>query len=389
MNTESKNTSGTQYWSDELIAAVDAYMQDPTRPTAWENTQGNKFTANGEWAYAGNTDWMDIFYKNAAFMQQHNASLRGGSEKTAYYASLGYKGQDGLLAFGTDTYKRINMSFNFTSKVTNWLEIGFRTKYNRSEINEPNSNHYTSEDPYYEVYRAFPFIPVYLPDGDFAAVAGSNFNFNIAGMLAQAGRKKNIYDDIWYTGSFNLTPLKGLSIKGDYTGNRLFRDERAHNKTIYQKQPDGSQIAKGEPNGVSLKKYDDTYQALNLWAEYKFELPKSHSFTAMVGYNQESKKTSNFYGYVTDLYLNDAPIIDWANTKQKLEEEATIWAVQGAFFRLNYDYAGKYLVEVNGRYDGSSKYASDSRWGFFPSASLGWRLSEESSLNQLKRFSTM
>ena len=50
------------------------YMQDPTRPTAWENTQGNKFTANGEWAYAGNTDWMDIFYKNAAFMQQHNAS---------------------------------------------------------------------------------------------------------------------------------------------------------------------------------------------------------------------------------------------------------------------------------------------------------------------------
>ena len=60
-------------------------------------------------------------------MQQHNASLRGGSEKTAYYASLGYKGQDGLLAFGTDTYKRINMSFNFTSKVTDWLEIGFRT----------------------------------------------------------------------------------------------------------------------------------------------------------------------------------------------------------------------------------------------------------------------
>ena len=377
MNNESKNTSGTQYWSDELIAAVDAYMKDPTRPTAWENTQGNKFTANGEWAYAGNTDWMDIFYKNAAFMQQHNASLRGGSEKTAYYASLGYKGQDGLLAFGTDTYKRINMSFNFTSKVTDWLEIGFRTKYNRSEVNEPNSNHYTSEDPYYEVYRAFPFIPVYLPDGDFAAVAGSNFNFNIAGMLAQAGRKKNVYDDIWYTGSFNLTPLKGLSIKGDYTGNRLFRDERAHNKTIYQKQPDGSQIAKGEPNGVSLRKYDDTYQALNLWAEYKFELPKSHSFTAMVGYNQESKKTSNFYGYVTDLYLNDAPIIDWANTKQKLEEEATIWAVQGAFFRLNYDYAGKYLVEVNGRYDGSSKFPKESRYGFFPSVSAGWNIAQE------------
>lgn len=109
----------------------------------------------------------------------------------------------------------------------------------------------------------------------------------------------------------------------------------------------------------------------------------------MVGYNQESKKTSNFYGYVTDLYLNDAPIIDWANTKQKLEEEATIWAVQGAFFRLNYDYAGKYLVEVNGRYDGSSNMhqtaAGDS------SLLLLWDgdFQKKSSLNQLKRFSTM
>lgn len=114
-----------------------------------------------------------------------------------------------------------------------------------------------------------PFIPVYLPDGDFAGVAGSNFNFNIAGMLAQAGRTKNVYDDIWYTGSFKLTPFKGLTVRGDYTGNRYFRTTRAHEKTIYQKQPDGTSMSKGDPNGVSLKKYDDTYEALNLWAEYK------------------------------------------------------------------------------------------------------------------------
>ena len=208
MNVESNNTSGTQYWSDELIAAVEERMKDPSLPTAWENTQGNKFTANGEWAYAGNTDWLDVLFNDAAFMQQHNASVRGGSEKISYYGSVGYKGQDGLLAYGTDHFKRINMSFNFNTQLTNWLEIGLNVKYNRSEANEPNSNFYTSEDPYYEVYRSMPFIPVYLPDGDFAGVAGSNFNFNIAGMLAQAGRTKNVYDDIWYTGSFKLTPFK-------------------------------------------------------------------------------------------------------------------------------------------------------------------------------------
>ena len=135
-------------------------------------------------------------------------------------------------------------------------------------------------------------------------------------------------------------------------------------------------MSKGDPNGVSLKKYDDTYEALNLWAEYKKSFG-DHSLTAMVGYNQESKETSNMYGKTTGLFVNDIPVIDLAGTKQNLEEEATIWAVQGAFFRLNYDYKGKYLLEVNGRYDGSSKYGEDDRWGFFPSASIGWRLSEE------------
>lgn len=376
MNVQSKNTSGTQYWSDELIAAVDERIKDPSLPTAWENTQGGKFTANGEWAYAGNTDWLDVLFKNAAFMQQHNASVRGGSEKSSYYASVGYKGQDGLLAFGTDHFKRINMSFNFNTELTKWLEIGLNVKYNRSEANQPNSNFYTGESPYYEVYRAMPFVPVYLPEGDFAGVAGSNFNFNIAGMLDMAGRSKDIDDDIWYTGRFKITPFKGLSLQGDYTGNRYFSTNRAHDKTIYQRQPDGSMMSKGDPNGVSLKKYDDTYQALNLWAEYKKSI-NDHSFSVMAGYNQESKKTSNFYGMTSGLFVNDIPVIDLASTKQKLEEEATVWAVQGAFFRLNYDYKGKYLVEMNGRYDGSSKYGEDDRWGFFPSASIGWRLSEE------------
>lgn len=92
------------------------------------------------------------------------------------------------------------------------------------------------------------------------------------------------------------------------------------------------------------------------------------------------------YGVAANLYVNDFPIIDMAKDKETLSEEATVWAVQGAFFRLNYDYKGRYLVELNGRYDGSSKYASGSQWGFFPSASLGWRVSEENSLNRHVRY---
>lgn len=375
-NQANINNGGGAYWKPAHVAAVEAYCKDPNNnPSAFLDTTGD-FTSQGQWAYAGNTDWFDELYNDAAFMQQHNASISGGSEKNSYYGSVGYKGQDGLLAYGTDKYKRINMTFNFTSQLTKWLEISFRTKYNRNETDEPNSYFYMGSSPYYEVYRAMPFIPVRLPDGNFAGVEGANFNYNIAGTLAEAGRKKTNSDDFWYTASFNLTPLKGLSIKGDYTGNKFYKDEREHQKTLYQIQPDGSYLAKQPVSGVNNNKYNDTYQALNVWAEYKTNFNK-HSLGAMVGYNQEEKKITELKTSVKNLYDNNTPVSDLAATLSSIGEGATLWAVQGAFFRLNYDYAGKYLLEVNGRYDGSSKYGSGNRWGFFPSVSAGWRLSEE------------
>lgn len=375
-NQANINNGGGAYWKPAHVAAVEAYCKDPiNNPSAFLDTTGD-FTSKGQWAYAGNTDWFDELYSNAAFMQQHNASISGGTDKNSYYGSVGYKGQDGLLAYGTDKYKRINMTFNFTSQLTKWLEISFRTKYNRNETDEPNSHYYMGSSPYYEVYRAMPFIPVRLPDGNFAGVEGANFNYNIAGILAEAGRKTTNSDDFWYTASFNLTPLKGLSIKGDYTGNKFYKDERAHEKTLYQIQPDGSYLSKQPVSGVNNNKYNDTYQALNVWAEYKTNFNK-HSVGAMVGYNQEEKKITELKTSVKNLYDNNTPVSDLAATLSSIGEGATLWAVQGAFFRLNYDYAGKYLLEVNGRYDGSSKYGSGNRWGFFPSVSAGWRLSEE------------
>lgn len=384
-NLAQKNTSGSIYWTPEHVEAVRKYCEDPiNNPSAFVDTTG-KFTAKGEWAYAGNTDWFDVMYNDAAFMQQHNASISGGTEKNTYYASLGYKGQDGLLAYGQDTYERFNVTFNFTTQVTDWLELGFRAKYNRNSADQPNVSEYMGSSPYYEIYRAHPFVPLYLPDGEhFAGMHGSNFNYNFVGIMEEGGRLKNVYDDFWYTGSFTLTPIKGLSIKGDYTRNRFFRTQRSHYKTIYQLNPDGTYLTKNSVNNAKLQKWDDTYEALNAWAEYKTSLG-DHSFTVMAGYNQEKKETSDMFAQANNLYANDFPIIDQATTKQGMSEAATVWAVQGAFFRVNYDYKGKYLVELNGRYDGSSKYHEDDRWGFFPSASLGWRVSEESFFEPMKK----
>lgn len=124
MNVAGTN-SNSKLWSQELIDAVDAYIAG-TGPSSFPATD-SQITAVGEWAYAGNTDWFEEMYQ-PSFMQQHNASISGGSDKSTYYGSIGYKGQDGLLRHGTDEYRRINMTFNYSTQVTKWLELTFRCK---------------------------------------------------------------------------------------------------------------------------------------------------------------------------------------------------------------------------------------------------------------------
>lgn len=375
MNQANINNGGGAYFKQEQLDAVDAFLagKGPSSFLATDNSMTNA----GEWAYAGNTDWLDEMYQTS-FMQQHNASISGGSEKSTYYGSIGYKGQDGLFRYGTDTYNRINMTFNYSTQITKWLEISFRTKYNRNTSDTPNTYSYMGSSPHYEVYRSFPFVPMYTANGDYAGIAGSNFNYNMVARQAEAGRSKTNSDDFWYTAAFNLTPIAGLSIKGDYTGNKFYKNQNDHYKVLYQTNPDGSTTSFGSPNSVTEGRYGDTYQALNLWADYKKSFNDKHNFGIMVGYNQESKKNTTLKVTTSNLFDNNYPVVDLGSTYNLPNYEGTIWAVQGAFFRLNYDYMQRYLIEVNGRYDGSSKYASGDRWGFFPSVSAGWRISEES-----------
>ncbi len=374
MNLASSNSGNGNYFSQELIDAVDAYIAG-TGPSSFPATD-NSITAAGEWAYAGNTDWFDEMYQTS-FMQQHNASISGGTESSTYYGSIGYKGQDGLFRYGTDDYSRINMTFNFTTQLTKWFELTFRTKYNRNTSNVPDTYSYMGSSPHYEIYRSFPWVPMYTANGDYAGVGGSNFNYNMPARMALAGRDKTKSDDFWYTVGFNLTPIAGLSIKGDYTGNKYYEKQTNHIKDIYQINPEGEQVSIGQVTSLTEARYQTTYQALNIYADYKKSFNDTHNLGVMIGYNQEQQETNNLSVQTQNMYNNENPIIDLAGTTLLPSFSGTVWTVQGAFFRVNYDYLQRYLIEVNGRADGSSKYASGDRWGFFPSVSAGWRISEE------------
>ncbi len=198
--------------------------------------------------------------------------------------------------------------------------------------------------------------------------------------MAEAGRSISTGNDMWYTGRFDLHPFKGLSIKGNYTLNKYFGRSKIHRKTVYQTMPEGgvAPVESQTPNFVSNGNSENNYQTFNVWAEYNWDIDKLHNFKAMGGYNQEGKDYKGLSFRMSDLFDNETPISDLAINYVSNNETDTRWRVQGLFYRLNYDFKSKYLLELNGRYDGSSKFPSGKRHVFVPSASAGWRISEES-----------
>ena len=185
----------------------------------------------------------------------------------------------------------------------------------------------------------FPTLSVFLPNGDFAGLYLNSGNYNVVGKMALAGRNKQEAWDQWYTGRFNIKPFKGLSIKGDYSWNRYSASRKVHRKEMTQTFPEGAATWTVEsPNYVQNKNSNDIYQALNVWAEYQKSFKNAHNMVLMAGYNQEQKTLASTSYKMSNLYDNELPISDLAINYLENSETKDIWKVQGAFFRLNYDY---------------------------------------------------
>lgn len=328
---------GSYYFNGRFLAALDAHIADPVNNPAilvdTEGIQNSNYTpSNPGWAYVGNTDWLDAFYKNAAFMQQHNVSISGGTDRNNYYASVGYKDQTGIFRYGNDSYKRMNLSFNFETKITDWLDLSFSTRMSNIQNDEPfkYDNGSSSETWFYEVYRMFPTLSVFLPNGDFAGLYLNSGNYNVVGKMALAGRNKQEAWDQWYTGRFNIKPFKGLSIKGDYSWNRYSASRKVHRKEMTQTFPEGAATWTVEsPNYVQNKNSNDIYQALNVWAEYQKSFKNAHNMVLMAGYNQEQKTLASTSYKMSNLYDNELPISDLAINYLENSETKDIWKVQG------------------------------------------------------------
>lgn len=338
-----------------------------------------------KYGYCGNTDWWDELYKTS-FSQIYTANISGGNDRTTYYASVSMNDQGGILKAGDDKYNKYNANVNISSNITKWLNVSAKIAHTYTDELHPtggttamNSTAYSGLSSYSGMMKGdlSPLMPVKHPDGHYA---GQGSYTNPVAIMEQGGNAQYKQNDLWMTGAVKITPIKGLVINADYTWNFYGKSSNQHVQNFY----DYTAVPGTEnyypwtnPSSVTVTNNDDYYNAFNAFAEYTFSLKEKHNFKVMVGYNQENKHKKYHYAGRKNLIDSSNPSLNLAYGDMAMNGSETHWSVNGFFARINYDYKGKYLLELNGRYDGSSKFPHGDRYAFFPSASIAWRVSEE------------
>lgn len=383
-NQTNRNSGGGDYYDKNYMDHIYAYYTDPKHnlPVFIDPSNPNKYL------YCGNTDWIDETTKDNALMQQYTLSVNGKSNATSYYGSVGFMDQEGTLKHYDDRYKRFNMNLNITTDVRKWLQLQLKTTYNHTYRNAPfganNDEEEKAMDAAFYGADHRPFMPVYHPDGNFS---GQGSWTNMVATQSISGSRKQKQNDLWLTGGMKITPLEGLVLNVDYTFNMYSINKKYHGKEILEHTANPNIVTVFPhitPSSVQYTNDDDYYHSFNAFGDYTKSFGK-HNMKLLAGYNYENKTKRWFNAKRQNLISNDLPALGQAYGEKYNGSGESAWATMGYFARINYNYDERYLLELNGRYDGSSKFPKDDRFVFFPSVSAAWRISNEKFFEPAKK----
>ncbi|WP_278630484.1 SusC/RagA family TonB-linked outer membrane protein [Parabacteroides goldsteinii] len=314
------------------------------------------------------TDWYDETFKKNALETYHNLSINGGSEKTSYNASIGYTRQDGLI--DVNKYDRFNGRISVDSDINKWLTAGLNVSGYRGTKNDGWEG-YASLRQYCN--RLAPIYPVYNDDGSFYYSGLNNpvAHLNNTGFTRQVDQQLNAtaYAKINILPELNVKAL--FSVRNDTRNNEGF-------KKLLEYGTGNNTFNSGLREGYQ-KYYDWNWYTTQVLANYNKTFGK-HSLTALAGFEQiyyNYKYTeATRKGGGNDELTESLNTLDKSSQTNKNGGHET--ARRSYFGRVQYDFNNKYLFEANLRADASSRFPKDSRWGYFPSVSAGWRITEES-----------
>jgi len=328
----------------------------------------------GRYQYYANTDWFKELYNDRNPSMEHALSVSGGTEKVSFLISGRYYHQDGIFRYTSDNFNKYNLRFKGSVKVNDWLTINSNSDFSNYNYKYP----LTAVGGVNAVWRlmavtAFPVSPLLNPDGTMTIVGAYSIGDFYYGKSISTTNQNFIRNTI----GFSASAIKNkLNIKGDFS--YLYtntNEERVFFPVPYSIRP-GELITSGL-NYLSNNAISQNYYVANLYGEYNEDF-KNHSIKLLSGINIEQEEIKNRYVQRDGLIVDNLPDFNLATGQNfRVTGGGSEWATFGVFYRANYAFKNKYLFELNGRYDGSSKFPVNQAFGFFPSASAGWNISEE------------
>ncbi len=386
-------------------------MSQPTSSGQYAELQNEKFTNQGLTApfsdeqikkyYSGtdpqypNTNWFKETIRNWAPQQQHNLSVRGGSDKIKYYGFFGYLDQESMWKSNGGNYKRYNLQSNIDAKITDNLSI----QLDLSSVVENKKFPVRSQGAgintlWQDLWNSLPIYPATLPDPTKNAYANGQGvgSIKLDSDYGIAGYDQNNNQNLkgTFIVNYKIKPIQGLSAKAFFNYEQNYQDDKNFSKPYdfytYDYTSKTYSLAGSAGSQAKLTLQDNKYRNLTgqLSLNYDHTFGSDHHVTALALYEVIDYST-NYILAGRDNFLTPAIEQLFAGAVQTSQATGSATEMGRASFvgRLNYSYKDKYLLETTLRADASAKFQSTKRWGYFPSASLGWRLNKESFMNDI------
>lgn len=357
-------------FSPAYLAEIKRRWEDPSLPRVEVDP------STGEYRYYYSTDWYKELYKDRFYAQDHNLTFSGGNDKAAFYVSGRYNGQDGLFRYNSDTYNMYNLRAKGNIQLNRWLNVENNTEYSRMEYHQPLNVGEGSGIWRNIADEGHPLAPLLNPDGTLSFPAAYTVGDYYIGRNGTDEVRRFLKNRLAARAEFFD---KTLTIRGDFTFQSMDIGAQQNRVQVPYSRYEGV-IGYTGTNTNDLQEFRRTteYMATNLYADYVRSFNDAHNLSLLAGFNYEQSLEKSLTVRRNGIVYEDADDINLALGQSIVTNGGyRKWAIAGGFFRINYNFRERYLLEINGRYDGSSKFPIDQQWAFFPSASIGWRVSEE------------
>lgn len=375
-NQADVNGNGAPHFSEEHLQRILDYQKGLIKNSTIVNPNNSSQWGEGFAFGNDNNDWFDVMYRDRAFAHEHNLSLNGGTEKTTYYLSGNFMKQQGLMSFNTDNYDRYAVSSKINSKLSDDLTVGYNVRLVREDYTRPAQ----LTDGFYDDLgrQGWPTLPLYDPNGFLFSSPSPALG------MRDGGNDKSTKDFIFQQLQFTYEPIKGWKTVGtaNYRTSTHFR--HWDSQRLYNHDVNGEPYLYKTSSNVHEFGWKENYYNLSLHSEYDKYID-NHHFKIMGGFQVERTAYRDLSAQREGIIIPNQPVLDLTSgvdvngkpVVPTIGGQYQNWATAGFFGRLNYNFKEKYLFEGNLRYDGSSRFRADSRWGWFPSVSAGWNISKE------------